>query len=151
MTKWICDLGVLLLHVCRHAAKEDSEVIAHWPAVVALQRRKGRASFDKTSMVSEGSLRDCVRGAKLQAKLNRLQAEFQEKQVQLTRELEDARGPAAAAEKQAAEAEAERATLAQAVEEEEARALQERNALKSEASTLVAQVRAVLCAPALKW
>ncbi|CAL8464717.1 g4252 [Coccomyxa elongata] len=80
------------------------------------------------------------RGAKLQAKLNRLQAEFQEKQAQLTKDLEDARERAAAAEKQAAEAEAERATLAQAVEQEETRALQESDALKSEASTLAAQV-----------
>ncbi len=103
----------------------------------------------RLSTVCEGSLLECDRGAKLQAKLNQLQTEFQEKQAKLTKDLEDARESAAAAEKRAAEAEAERATLAQAVEQEETRALQDRDALKSEASSLAAQVGAALCSPVL--
>ena len=104
----------------------------------------------RISTVCEGILLECDRGAKLQAKLNRLQTEFQEKQAKLTKDLEDARERAAAADKRAAEAEAERATLAQAVEQEETRALQDRDVLKSEASALAAQVGAALYSPVLK-
>ena len=104
----------------------------------------------RLSTVCEGSLLEYDRGAKLQVKLNQLQTEFQEKEAKLPKILEDARERADTSDKWAAEAEAERATLAQAVEQEENRASQDRDALKSEASALAAQVRAALYSPVLK-
>lgn len=77
------------------------------------------------------------RGAKLQAKLNRVQAEAQEKQTQLAKDIEDARAIATASAARAAEAEAKLATLAQGSEQFD----QSEAALKAEIAVLSAQVR----------
>ncbi len=58
----------------------------------------------------------------------------------MTKDLEEARAAVAAAEKQAAEAEAARTAVADALQQEKARATEGEQGLKAEASALAAQV-----------